>query len=166
MGTTAGNRTLEVHYPLAFGNAFSKTLTKSFRYIHLSGATTERDQEKSLWFKGEMRKMKVTYLPFCLRFPDINAIKGQAEDNMLGFATKEETKGLWKTLVVKSGFVISKDIKTPRDLMGLMMGTKACIRVDELAATMIDAAIHGWEESTMEDVQAMGVKGREVLGQS
>jgi len=59
MGTTAGHKDLEINYPLAFGNAFSKTLEKRFRYIHLSGATTERDQEKPLWFKAEMRKMKV-----------------------------------------------------------------------------------------------------------
>jgi hypothetical protein len=58
MGTTVGDKVLEVDYPLAFGNAFSKTLEKKFRYIHLSGATTERNQEKPLWFKGEMRKMK------------------------------------------------------------------------------------------------------------
>jgi hypothetical protein len=61
MGTTAGNKTFEIDYPL--GNAFSKILPapdKKFRYIHLSGAATERDQERSLWFKGEMRKMKVT----------------------------------------------------------------------------------------------------------
>lgn len=59
MGTTAGDRALEVDYPLAFGDALSKTLEKKFRYIHLSGATTERNQEKPLWFKGEMRKIKV-----------------------------------------------------------------------------------------------------------
>jgi hypothetical protein len=49
MGTTAGNKTLEIDYPLAFGNAFSKTLPaqeKKFRYVHLSGAATERDQER------------------------------------------------------------------------------------------------------------------------
>lgn len=62
MGTTGGDRVLEVDYPLSFGNAFSKTLEKKFRYIHLSGATTERNQEKPLWFKGEMRKMKVRKL--------------------------------------------------------------------------------------------------------
>jgi hypothetical protein len=44
---------------------------------------------------------------------------------MLGFATKEEINNLWETLIVKSGFVISKDIKSPRDFMGWMMGTKA-----------------------------------------
>ncbi len=85
---------------------------------------------------------------------------------MLGFATKEETKGLWETLIVKSGFVISKEIRSPRDFMGYMMGTKACVRVDELAATMIDAALNGWKENTLQDVPAMGAKGRELLGKS
>jgi hypothetical protein len=46
MGTTVGDKVLEVDYPLAFGSGFSKTLEKKFRYIHLSGATTERNQEK------------------------------------------------------------------------------------------------------------------------
>jgi len=65
MGTTAGNKVLEVDYPLAFGNAFSPVVSeqkKRFRYLHLSGATTERDQGKALWFKGDMRKMKVKAL--------------------------------------------------------------------------------------------------------
>ena len=65
MGTTAGDKVLEFDYPLAFGNAFSKTLAgqrKKFRYVHLSGGTTERDQEKPLWFKQDMRRIKV---PLC-----------------------------------------------------------------------------------------------------
>ena len=93
-------------------------------------------------------------------------MKGRAEENMLGFATKEETKGPWETLIVKSGFVISKDIKSPRDFKGWMMGTKSCLRVDELAATMIDAALSGWKENTLQDVQTMGAKGREILCRS
>jgi len=65
MGTTAGDKALEYDYPVAFGNAFSKTLStsqKKFRYLHLSGSATERDQEKSLWFKQNMRKIKVIFL--------------------------------------------------------------------------------------------------------
>jgi hypothetical protein len=57
MGTTAGDKALEIDYPLAFGNAFSKTLAESkkrFRYLHLSGGLTKRDQAKSLWFAGNM----------------------------------------------------------------------------------------------------------------
>lgn len=92
-------------------------------------------------------------------------MKGQAEENMLGFGTKD-MEGLWETLIVKSGFVISKDIKSPRDFMGWMMGKKACLRVDELAATMIDAALNGWKENTLQDVDAMGFRGRQVLGRS
>jgi hypothetical protein len=164
MGNTAGDRVLEVDYPLAFGDAFSRTLEKKFRYIHLSGTTTERNQEKALWFKGEMRKMKARKIFHFIFNALANYSKGKAEENMLGFATKEDTKGLWETLIVKSGFVISKDIKSPRDFMGWMMGTKSCLRVNELAAVMIDAALNGWKENTMQDVQTMGVKGREILG--
>ena len=69
MGTTIGDKVLEVGYPLAFGNAFSKTLEKKFRYIHLSGATTERNQEKPLWFKGETRKTKARKLLQCFSTP-------------------------------------------------------------------------------------------------
>jgi hypothetical protein len=166
MGTTAGNKTLEIDYPLAFGNAFSKTLPaqdKKFRYIHLSGAATERDQERSLWFKGDMRKMKVT--PRIFSWPSIilRNLQGQAEENMLAFAKKDELKGLWKTLIVKAGFVIQKDMKSPRDFMGWMMGSKACIKVDELAAIMIDAALNGFKESTLSDNKVMVTMGREVL---
>ncbi|KAF8867147.1 hypothetical protein BDZ45DRAFT_719498 [Acephala macrosclerotiorum] len=150
MGTTAGDKALEVDYPLAFANTFSKTLQESkkkFQYIHLSGAATERNQDKQLWFKSEMRKMK-----------------GHNEQNMLAFAAKPETEGLWETLIVKAGFVIQKELKSPRDVMGWMLGTKACIRVDELAAAMIDAGLNGWKENTLKDNAAMVARGREVLG--
>jgi len=149
MGTTAGDKSLEVDYPLAFGNAFSKTLSESkkFRYIYLSGAATERNQDRPLWFKSEMRKMK-----------------GQNEQNMLSLASDPKTQGLWDTLIVKAGFVIQKELKNPRDFMGWMLGFKACIRVDELAATLIDAGLNGWKESTLQDNQVMVTRGREVLG--
>jgi hypothetical protein len=78
MGTTAGDRTLEIDYPLAFGNAFSNILQedKNFRYIHLSGAATERDQGKPLWFKADMRKMKVGKVaPFSLELTHFNRAK-------------------------------------------------------------------------------------------
>lgn len=83
---------------------------------------------------------------------------------MLGFTTKPETEGLWETLIVKAGFVIQKELKSPRDFMGWMLGSKSCIRVDELAANMIDAALNGWKESTLQDNQLMVTRGRELLG--
>jgi hypothetical protein len=66
MGTTKGDKVLEIDYPLSFGNAFSRGLTtqkKKFRYLHLSGALTERDQEKALAFKAGMRRRKVMLPP-------------------------------------------------------------------------------------------------------
>ena len=82
---------------------------------------------------------------------------------MLAFAKKDELKGLWETIIVKAGFVIQKDIKSPRDFMGWIMGSKAWIKVDELAATMIDAALNGFKESTLSDNKVMVTRGREVV---
>ena len=53
---------LELEYPKAFAEAFASTMpvdSKPFRYLHLSGGMVERDQEKSLWMQGSMRKIKV-----------------------------------------------------------------------------------------------------------
>jgi hypothetical protein len=53
---------LELDYPRAFANAIIPTLVqrgKSFRYVHVSGAMVERDQNKTLWMKSSMRKTKV-----------------------------------------------------------------------------------------------------------
>lgn len=62
MTTTAGNPVLELEYPKAFAEAFASTMpvgAKLFRYLHLSGGMVERDQDRSLWMKGSMRKTKV-----------------------------------------------------------------------------------------------------------
>lgn len=62
MTTPAGDPVLELDYPKAFAEAFLPTLGqhgKRFRYLHLTGAMVERDQNKSLAIKGRMRKTKV-----------------------------------------------------------------------------------------------------------
>ena len=62
MITTAGDPVLELEYPRVFANAIAPIVAsdaKRFRYLHLSGAMVERDQEKSLWMKANMRKIKV-----------------------------------------------------------------------------------------------------------
>jgi hypothetical protein len=48
--------------------------------------------------------------------------------------------------------------------MGWMMGPKACIRVDELAATMIDAGLNRWKENTLQDIYAIGESGARGSG--
>ncbi|RDL41825.1 Uncharacterized protein BP5553_01804 [Venustampulla echinocandica] len=150
MGTTAGDKALEIDYPLAFGNAMSKTLPESkkkFRHVHLSGALTERNQERSLWFLGNMRK-----------------VKGAGETTMLSFANKSETGGMWETLIVKAGFVTNVQPKGLRDVIGPRISSS--IRVDELAATLMDAAMNGREVDTIDDNMAMVEKGRALLSKA
>jgi hypothetical protein len=81
----------------------------------------------------------------------------------LKFAAEHEH---WESLVVKAGFVIQKQISSPRDVMGWILGEKNTIRVHELAAIMIDKAISGWREktNTLENCEEMGRRGREILG--
>ncbi|KAH7323710.1 hypothetical protein BKA65DRAFT_73476 [Rhexocercosporidium sp. MPI-PUGE-AT-0058] len=149
MGTTAGDKVLEIDYPLAFAKAITSTFPQSrtkFRYIHLSGGLSVRDQDKPLWFKGDLRRLK-----------------GQAEQNMLDFAKTSETQGVWETLIVKAGFVTSKEGRSPRDIVGWMMGSKASISLDEIAAVLIDSTLNGWEEDTLEDNEIMVRKGRQAL---
>lgn len=64
MGAYKADRAVHVDYPLAFQQAFFKVLEQHperprFRDIHLSGRFVEQDQDKSLWFLSEQRKMKV-----------------------------------------------------------------------------------------------------------
>jgi hypothetical protein len=62
MGSTVGNPVLEIDYLLAFAKAFAKTLPahkKKFRYLYVSGAVVETDQEKPLWFFRDARRVRV-----------------------------------------------------------------------------------------------------------
>ena len=51
---------------------------------------------------------------------------------------------------------------SPRDLVGWMFGTKRTIRVDELAAVLIDTAINGSKEETLQNNLGMVTRGREL----
>ncbi|KAH8598841.1 hypothetical protein B0O99DRAFT_614308 [Bisporella sp. PMI_857] len=138
MGTTAGNKALEVDYPLAFGDAFSKFIQKKFWYIHLSGAATERDQSRSLWFKSEMRKLK-----------------GASEISMLSFSKE----GSWGDCDCQGGYIVSEEATAPRDMLGYVLGDKMSIRMDELAAYMVSVALKGGLTSTVSDCEVMLKKG-------
>lgn len=85
---------------------------------------------------------------------------------MIGFQKKEGNEGLWTTVIVRAGFVITASGISPRDMFGWMLGNKSAIRVNELAAMMVDVALNGSTEETMEDNPAMISRGREVLGRT
>lgn len=65
MSTPMPNSNLELVYPKAFAEAFSSTWAhsnKRIRYVHLTGKLAERDQDRSLWVLGGLRKLKVSEL--------------------------------------------------------------------------------------------------------
>jgi hypothetical protein len=69
MGTFSGDLVVEVDYPLALANASAKTLQeKKFRYVHLGGALSEHNQEKTLWFSQAGRRGKVFPQTTLLRY--------------------------------------------------------------------------------------------------
>lgn len=81
---------------------------------------------------------------------------------MLSLAKEERHAGFWETVIVKAGLVVSKEGRSPRDMLGWVLGDSKSIRVDELAAAMIDVAINGSKQDTL-DCQALVLMGREVL---
>ena len=82
---------------------------------------------------------------------------------MLRFAKKEGNENLWETVIIKAGFVVSKEGRSPRDMLGWVLGSKNSIRVDELAAAMIDVAAKGSKEDTLQDCPTMVRRGRGAL---
>lgn len=64
MGTYDGKFDVEVEYPTAFAKAIlqgKKGGSERFRYVHLGGAFTVEDQEKTLWFLPTARRGRVSY---------------------------------------------------------------------------------------------------------
>lgn len=64
MGTYKGSVTADYEYPLVFQKAFINMLQANapkspFRYIQLGGKFIRPDQDASLWFLPEPRKLKV-----------------------------------------------------------------------------------------------------------
>ncbi len=65
LGIPQGTRESEVEYPMAAINAFVASLApqlkhgERFRFVYVSGALAERDQEKKLWIARGPRRFKV-----------------------------------------------------------------------------------------------------------
>ena len=85
---------------------------------------------------------------------------------MIDFAKKEENRSLWETKIVKSGFVTSKDGSRLRDYVGWIFSRFGVIRVDELAASLIELAMNGSDEETLQNNQDMVDRGRQMLRQA
>ncbi|KAG9233570.1 hypothetical protein BJ875DRAFT_463854 [Amylocarpus encephaloides] len=132
-------------YTLAAATAFSylaRNSASTFRFAHTSGFITVRDQKKSLWVLSDVRK-----------------IGGEAEVKLLDFAKANETP--FEAVVLRPAGVRAKDAKM---LPEWIIGTNYNVRVDELAAVLIDSVVNGVEagRDTLENAEIVK-RGRELL---
>ncbi|KAH8669563.1 hypothetical protein BGZ60DRAFT_407788 [Tricladium varicosporioides] len=145
MGHVAAVPEVEIDYPLAFMNAFAPTVQKRFRYMHCSGRLAEKDQEKSLVFLQEGRR-----------------IKGTAELEVMAFEKKKELhNGLWESYIVKPSMVLKKEGQEGylKWVGSFVIGG---VYVDELAAAMIDIATNGSDMQIELNAEVVA-RGRKVL---
>lgn len=147
LGSYDGNFPVEVEFPTAFAKAIlqgRRSGSSRFRYVHLGGAFTVEDQEKSLWF-----------------LPTARRGRGLGEFIMRNFAKENGCEESWETVVVKPGGVLRKDIL--KFLPQIIMDYIGAIRSDECAASMIDVALNGSKDGVLKN-RAMLDNGRAFLG--
>ncbi|TVY41319.1 hypothetical protein LOCC1_G004942 [Lachnellula occidentalis] len=167
MGTYDGNHQVEVEYPTAFAKAMlQERKAGKFRYVHLGGAFTVEDQDKTLYF-----------------MPDARRGRGLGEFTMRNFAKENGCEERWETIVMRPSGVLKKDRfrflnLAIADTIGFIsehsfsrlqyhgdgINLGHCIGSDECAASMIDVALHGSTEGVWQN-NAMVVKGRALLEQ-
>ncbi|KAK4545976.1 hypothetical protein LTR36_002540 [Oleoguttula mirabilis] len=126
LGTPRAGRDGHVDYTLAAVHAFASALATEleaqgsrFRFVYLSGAVTERDQNKSLWFLGESRKMR-----------------GGVETALAEF--ERENADAWKSVVSRPSLVMTGEWVALKYLIPAWY-----IPVEELAAALVDVAVSG-----------------------
>ena len=149
MGDKGANREVNYVFPHAFFTAFMDARKQSeyaqhrFRYIRVCGALTERDQDRSLWFYAEARKLH-----------------GLSEAKSLELG--EQYRDTCQTFVVKPGGVSTKD-SCASECMGKILGDGLAIGDEELGAYVADLVVHGEEEEGAIFNKRMVEKGRSLL---
>ncbi|PMD32827.1 hypothetical protein L207DRAFT_439990 [Hyaloscypha variabilis F] len=139
------SRTVTLDYALAAIQAFSQLPRngdekKKFRFVFTSGILA-------------VREGKPIYFPFA---KEARRIAGETETKLLEFG--EQNQGVEVYIARPSGV-------TPKE-RGVVKSVAAAIvpliRVNELAAAMLDLAVHGAEKRTLENGELVA-RGREVL---
>ncbi|GCB25706.1 hypothetical protein AAWM_08591 [Aspergillus awamori] len=120
-------RKINVEYTMAAMRAFGTHLPsllegggkKKFRFVYLSGGMSERDQSRSLWMAGEMRK-----------------IRGQVENELTDY---ENNNNSVEVYIARPGMVLARGMS----LRSLIFGMGPSIWVDDLAKVLVDVAVRG-----------------------
>ncbi|KAI9728645.1 MAG: hypothetical protein M1828_002751 [Chrysothrix sp. TS-e1954] len=140
---SGGDRTSDVDYTLTAARKFLSEIQRTegtpFRFVYLSGMLVERNQNAKLWFLSEVRKMR-----------------GEVEVELLQM--RERNAKTWDVVIAKPGFVERSSNPLPRGLDAYMRS----IRVDEVAAALVEAATEGSTRVTL-DNQEVRARGARVL---
>jgi hypothetical protein len=142
------NRKINFDYAITtarmFANLFDKSRTDSFRFVYLSGALPEKDQEKKLWFLAENRRMR-----------------GELENSLLQLG-KENEKTAFEVFIARPGFVQENGAVVKAWLIGLV---GKYIFLPDLAASLVDVALHGHSGAILENETLVEI-GRKVVAES
>ncbi|KAJ3533287.1 hypothetical protein NM208_g8050 [Fusarium decemcellulare] len=148
MGTYEGSIAVDLEYPLAFQTAMARVLEtkprkERFRYIHLSGKLSSRNQDQGLWFLDAPRKLK-----------------GLHETRALEFAKDHD--GVWQLFIIRPAGVLTKNMMAP-GVIGALMGENWSIQMEELGAFVTYLVVDGQEEDSVIENARMVRRGRELL---
>ncbi|KAL2060307.1 hypothetical protein VTL71DRAFT_9702 [Oculimacula yallundae] len=134
-------RKVTVDYTLAAVKAFSTlsgSKTQPFRFVFVSGAAVVRDQKANVWL-----------------FPTARKVAGEAEINLLAFAEKSD--GKFESFITRPAFVLPKET----GLQSLVMSLLPSLKVDALAAALLDTVANGGASRTLENAD-LARRGKEL----
>lgn len=147
--------------------------SKPLRFIYTSGANSQPDQSKKPWVLGDYSLMRVSFPSPILPTPILSPIEvpntcpqGETESRVLTYA--RESKGAVDACVAKPGLIdapgrtglVMKAVQTVgRSIIGLPK-----VDVSEVAATLLDQAVRGFEKDTLLNEDLIRI-GRTVLDQ-
>lgn len=129
VGTYSGDEKVEVDFPKNFHNAMTSspswsTRTKEFRFVLLGGTFTEPDQEKSLWWMQQARR-----------------VRGNAQNIAISWNDAK-----WKSTVVRAGGVLPASAKQNWWQCGakMLLGDRFDILIElpALSAVMVELALN------------------------
>ncbi|KAK4866977.1 hypothetical protein LT330_007718 [Penicillium expansum] len=120
-------RRVSLDYTLAAAQVFQETCQKPFRFIYCSGAATERDQTKPLWFMQEYRR-----------------IRGQVENELLGFVNDHPG---FEAHIMRPAIVVARDMS----LRSLVFSLGPSVKLDDLVGAMLDLALKGGKKNIWEN---------------
>ena len=141
------NHKVSVDYTMTAADVFIKSLApqldkgRRFRFVYLSGMVSVRDLGSRCWFWEDTRK-----------------IKGEVENGLV--ERGEQHRATIETYMVKPGGVLTKEDTLFTRMM--VVNKSRCIRVNELAAAMMDTALNGGKIQIMEN-DVLVSRGRSLL---